>query len=276
MKPLPRRRLGTNGLEITTVGFGAWAVGGGGWAFGWGAAGRRRPRSPRSATRSRAASTGSTPRRSTGSATPRRSSAARSRDIPRAERPLVFTKCGLRLGPETTRWQVVGARLEPGAIRDGVRGVAAAPRRRARSTSTSSTGPTSRGRRVEDSWGDDGEARRRGQGALRSASRTSTSALLERCEALRHVESLQPPFSLIRRDVAARGAAVVPGARHRRDRATARCSPGCSPTASRPRAWRRCADDDWRRRAADFQEPSLSRNLALRDALRAGRRSGTA
>jgi aryl-alcohol dehydrogenase-like predicted oxidoreductase len=31
---------------------------------------------------------------------------------------------------------------------------------------------------------------------------------------------------------------------------------------------RRLAPDDWRRRAPDFQEPNLSRNLALRDALR--------
>src|SRR5215469_1347420 len=30
------RRLGISGLEITTVGFGAWAIGGGGWSFGWG------------------------------------------------------------------------------------------------------------------------------------------------------------------------------------------------------------------------------------------------
>src|SRR5512146_1005247 len=33
---LNKRRLGASGLEITTVGFGAWAIGGAGWAFGWG------------------------------------------------------------------------------------------------------------------------------------------------------------------------------------------------------------------------------------------------
>ena len=33
---LPTRPLGTSGLEITTVGFGAWAIGGGDWSFGWG------------------------------------------------------------------------------------------------------------------------------------------------------------------------------------------------------------------------------------------------
>src|SRR5437773_9677927 len=33
---LPTRPLGTSGMDITAVGFGAWAIGGGGWAFGWG------------------------------------------------------------------------------------------------------------------------------------------------------------------------------------------------------------------------------------------------
>ncbi|VTS02130.1 aldo keto reductase : Aldo/keto reductase OS=Pelodictyon phaeoclathratiforme (strain DSM 5477 / BU-1) GN=Ppha_1923 PE=4 SV=1: Aldo_ket_red [Gemmata massiliana] len=30
------RRLGNSDLNITTIGFGAWAIGGGDWAFGWG------------------------------------------------------------------------------------------------------------------------------------------------------------------------------------------------------------------------------------------------
>jgi aryl-alcohol dehydrogenase-like predicted oxidoreductase len=31
---LSKRRLGSSGLEITRVGFGAWAIGGGDWFFG--------------------------------------------------------------------------------------------------------------------------------------------------------------------------------------------------------------------------------------------------
>jgi aryl-alcohol dehydrogenase-like predicted oxidoreductase len=31
------RKLGDSDLAITPIGFGAWAIGGGGWAFGWGA-----------------------------------------------------------------------------------------------------------------------------------------------------------------------------------------------------------------------------------------------
>ena len=30
------RKLGNSDLNITRVGFGAWAIGGGGWEFGWG------------------------------------------------------------------------------------------------------------------------------------------------------------------------------------------------------------------------------------------------
>src|SRR3989441_3381793 len=33
---LPTTPLGTTGMQITRVGFGAWAIGGGGWTFAWG------------------------------------------------------------------------------------------------------------------------------------------------------------------------------------------------------------------------------------------------
>src|SRR4051794_35922399 len=33
---LATSQLGWTGLEITRVGFGAWAIGGGNWEFGWG------------------------------------------------------------------------------------------------------------------------------------------------------------------------------------------------------------------------------------------------
>jgi hypothetical protein len=69
---LPKRRLGRTDMQITPVGFGAWAIGGGDWAVGWGAQDDKR-----SATRSSAASTGSTPQRSTAWGIPRRSCARR-------------------------------------------------------------------------------------------------------------------------------------------------------------------------------------------------------
>ncbi len=34
---LPRKKLGNSDLDITAIGFGAWAIGGGDWEFAWGA-----------------------------------------------------------------------------------------------------------------------------------------------------------------------------------------------------------------------------------------------
>jgi aryl-alcohol dehydrogenase-like predicted oxidoreductase len=91
--------------------------------------------------------------------------------------------------------------------------------------------------------------------------------LLERCEAVRHVDSVQPPFSLINRAAAER---EIPWcARH--ETGVIVYSPMHSGlltdgfSADRVSAM---AGDDWRRRAQDFQEPKLERNLRLRDSLR--------
>src|ERR671937_1455055 len=91
---LPTRPLGTSGLEITRVGFGAWAIGGGDWSFGWG---------PQDDAASLA-----TMRHAIGLGINWIDTAAvyglghseelvgrLLRDLPLAERPLVFTKGGL-------------------------------------------------------------------------------------------------------------------------------------------------------------------------------------
>src|SRR5438270_1489618 len=91
---LPTRPLGTSGLEITTVGFGAWAIGGGGWAFGWG---------PQDDADSLAAM-----RRALEHGVNWIDTAAvyglghsetvvgrLLRELPAGQRPLIFTKCGL-------------------------------------------------------------------------------------------------------------------------------------------------------------------------------------
>jgi aryl-alcohol dehydrogenase-like predicted oxidoreductase len=99
--------------------------------------------------------------------------------------------------------------------------------------------------------------------------------LLERCEAIRHVDSLQPPFSLIRREVAGReipwcaehGTGVIAYSPMQSGLLTDRFD------AARVAG---LAPDDWRRRSAEFRPPRLDRNLALRDALRPiARRHGT-
>lgn len=92
-------------------------------------------------------------------------------------------------------------------------------------------------------------------------------SLLERCDPIRHVDSLQPPFSLIRRRVAeaeipwceSHGTGVIVYSPMQSGILTDRFS------ADRVAAM---APDDWRRHGSEFQSPKLERNLALRDALR--------
>jgi len=106
------------------------------------------------------------------------------------------------------------------------------------------------------------------QGKVRAAGVSNFSLpLLDRCDAMRHVDSLQPPFSLIRRDA---GAKEIPWcAAH--DTGVIVYSPMQSGiltdgfSAERVAAM---AEDDWRKRSPQFQEPALSRNIELRDALR--------
>src|SRR5216684_836250 len=91
---LPTRPLGSSGLDITTVGFGAWAIGGGGWAFGWG---------PQDDAVSLAAMRHALARGINWIDTAAVYGLGHSeemvgrllRDLPASERPLVFTKCGL-------------------------------------------------------------------------------------------------------------------------------------------------------------------------------------
>jgi aryl-alcohol dehydrogenase-like predicted oxidoreductase len=90
---------------------------------------------------------------------------------------------------------------------------------------------------------------------------------LEACERIRHVDSLQPPLNLIKR-TARRD--VIPWAA---DHGTGVIvySPMASGllTGKYDRAGLdRLAPDDWRRNSPTFQDPQLTRNLALVEALR--------
>jgi len=101
-------------------------------------------------------------------------------------------------------------------------------------------------------------------------------ALLERCERVRHVDSLQPPLSLISRDAAA---SVLPWCVSHATGVIV-YSPMASGILTESFSQARIesmAQTDWRRTADQYNEPALSANIALRDALRpiAARHSAT-
>ena len=269
---LPTRPLGTSGLEITTVGFGAWAAGGGDWAFSWG---------PQDDEASLAAMRHAVELGVNWIDTAAVYGLGHSeevvgrllRDFPEGDRPFVFTKCGLVWDPND-RMAIARQVLRP----ESVRAECVASLRRLgvdRIDLYQFHWPDDEGTPVEDSWAV--MLRLIEEGKVRSSGVSNFDVeLLDRCEALSHVDSLQPPFSLIHREVAAEeipwcnthGTGVI---------SYSPMQAGLLTDGFTAERVETLAPDDWRRRSAEFHPPLLGRNLALRDALRpiAGRHGTT-
>jgi aryl-alcohol dehydrogenase-like predicted oxidoreductase len=119
---------------------------------------------------------------------------------------------------------------------------------------------------LEESWG--ALLRLVEEGKIRAAGVCNfDEQLLERCEAVGHVDSLQTPLSLIARDSA--GGLLQWCAAH--DTAVIVYSPmqvGLLTDSFTTEQIARFEPEDWRRRHPEFQPPKLERNLTLRDALR--------
>ena len=260
---LPTRPLGSSGLSITAVGFGAWAIGGGGWAFSWGP----QDDSDSLATMRHALELGINwidTAAVYGLGHSEEVVGRLLREIPQSQRPLVFTKCGLRwderrpmepaqrvLKPESIRQE-----CEASLRRLGIERIDLYQFHWPDETSTA----------VEDSWGEMVRLIEAGKVRLGGVSNFDVN-ILRRCERIRHVDSLQPPFSLVHRQA---GAAEIPWCAEHGTGVICYSPMQSGLLTDRFGKDRvaKFAEDDWRRRSPEFQEPNLSRNLALRDALR--------
>jgi aryl-alcohol dehydrogenase-like predicted oxidoreductase len=260
---LSTRPLGRTGMDITHVGFGAWAIGGGDWAFGWGA----QDDADSVAAIRHAVSRGITwvdTAAVYGLGHSEEIVGRALREIPEGERPLVFTKCGL-VWDESDRRAAPRRVLEPDSIR---RECDASLRRLdvERIDLYQFHWPDTSGTPVEDSWATMLELIEAGKVRAGGVSNFDVE-LLERCEAVGHVDSLQPPFSMINRVA---GGDVIPWcAEH--ETGVIVYSPMQSGLLTgrftRERA-ESLGEDDWRSESEEFREPRLLRNLELQDALR--------
>jgi aryl-alcohol dehydrogenase-like predicted oxidoreductase len=256
---LPVRQLGTTDMEITRVGLGAWAIGGGGWAFAWG---------PQDDDDSIAAMNRAIELGVNWIDTAAVYGLGHSEEVVgrmlakrgRADRPLIFTKCGLIWGDDP--------------MKDAVRSLAHI--RRECEASLKRLGvdridlyqfhwPDATGIPVEESWRVMEQLVEEGKVRAIGVSNFDAS-LLRKIDAVRHVDSLQPPFSLIRRDAAA---VEIPWCNAYRTGVIV-YSPmqsGILTDSFTAEKVKQMAADDWRKRAPNFQTPRLEKNIALRDAL---------
>lgn len=260
---LLRRPLGATGLQITQVGFGAWAIGGGGWAYGWGTQDDADSVAAIRHAISRGINWVDTAA-IYGLGHSEEVVGRALREVPAGERPYVFTKGGMIPDPARPFEEPVRT-LRPDSIRKEVE---ASLRRLGveRIDLYQFHWPDAVGTPVEESWGE--MARLIREGKVRAGGVSNfTVGMLEQAERVRHVDSLQPPFSLINRQA---GADVIPWcAAHKTGVIVySPMQSGILTDAFSAERVERMSSEDWRRRSPQFQQPLLGRNLALRDALR--------
>ena len=248
-------KLGRDGPEISVVGVGTWAIGGP-WRFGWG---------PQDDDESMAAL-----HRAFDSGVNWVDTAAvyglgHSEEVvgqvvrEHGGELLVFTKCGRpwygREGNEPTydlRPETIRFELEQSLKRLGLDHV---------DLYQFHWPDTETGTAVEDSWATMAELVTEGKVRWAGVSNFDVGRL-ERCQRPRHVDSLQPPFSLIDRRAAAD---VIPWCAANGTGVICH-SPLQSGLLSGGFDAQRARDlpaDDWRRGDGDFNPPGLERNLAL-------------
>jgi len=260
---LPTVPFGGTDMQITRVGFGAWAIGGGGWAFGWG-----EQDDAASVTAIRHAVEAGVNWIDTaavyGLGHSEEVVARALKDLPEADRPYVFTKGGLRWDdadrylPARSSGAEASLRYEVEAslTRLGVERIDLYQMHR----------PADDGTSVEDYWGVFLDLM--AEGKLRAVGLSNHDVTqLDAAEALGHVNSLQPPFNMLRRGAATdvipwcveHGTGVI---------VYSPMASGMLTGAFTADRAARLGPDDWRSGSPDFSGQGLARNLRLVEALR--------
>jgi aryl-alcohol dehydrogenase-like predicted oxidoreductase len=247
-------------MEITRVGFGAWAIGGGDWTFGWGSQDDMDSVAAIRHALARGVNWIDTAA-VYGLGHSEEIVAQALLDIPEADHLNVFTKCGLVWDPND-RSAAPRRVMAPDSVR---RELDASLRRlnMDRIDLYQVHWPAEDGTPLEDYWGVMAELKQEGRVRAIGLSNHNVDQL-ETAEKIAHVDSLQPPFSLIDRAAAQEIAWC-----HEHGTGVIVYSPMQSGLLTGAFSAERVAslpEDDWRKSAPAFTT-DLDRNLALASAL---------
>ena len=256
---MEKRILGNSDLNITRIGFGTWAIGGDGWAYGWGAQDDRES----IAAIHQAVQSGINWIDTAAAYGLGHSEEMVARALAECSqpRPYVFTKCGLC-------WDKNG-KITKRLTADSIRRECEDSLRRLRMEAIDLYQihwPPDKAEEVDEAWGT--MERLQQEGKVRWIGASNFDAIqLQHAQAIAPVTSLQPPYSLIRREVEvtllphceSNGIGVI---------VYAPMASGMLTGAMTRERINRLPGSDWRRRNSDFQEPKLSRNMALVERLR--------
>jgi aryl-alcohol dehydrogenase-like predicted oxidoreductase len=254
------RTLGNSGLNITPVGYGAWAVGGSGWQFAWGS--QDDNDSIAAIHRSLELGVNWIDTAAVYGLGHSEEVVARALKSWSGSRPYIFTKCGLRWDSKGQVQKVLSAESIRREVEDSLRRLSVD----AIDLYQIHWPPDPDSPQLEEGWSTLADLKREGKLGWIGVSNFNVSQL-KRAQAIAPVTSLQPPYSLVHREVEDE---ILPYCL-REGIGVIVYSPMASGlltgAMTRERA-ARLPQDDWRKSNPDFTEPNLSRNLALVDRLR--------
>jgi aryl-alcohol dehydrogenase-like predicted oxidoreductase len=261
---MQKKRLGNSDMELTPLGVGAWAMGGSGWAFAWG---------PQDDDESIAAIHAALDHGVNWIDTAAVYGLGHSEEVVaralqgRSNRPYVFTKCERNWNEKRE--------IVKSLKRDSVRQECEDSLRRLKVDAIDlyQIHWPEPDEDIEEGWGT--LARLKEEGKVRWIGLSNfNAAQAERCRRIAPITSLQPPYSAVSPEIEE---SILPYCVQHGIGVLA-YSPMKSGLLSGKMTKERVAampEDDFRRRAPAFQEPQLTRNLALADVMRSiGARHG--
>jgi aryl-alcohol dehydrogenase-like predicted oxidoreductase len=252
-----KKRLGNSDMDITPLGVGAWAMGGGGWAFGWG---------PQDDRQSIAAIHAALDRGINWIDTAAVYGLGHSEEVVaraiegRSAKPYIFTKCSLV-------WDE-GRKISNSLKADSIRRECENSLRRLKVDTIDlyqihwpNPEPD-----IEEGWS--AVAGLQKEGKVRWIGVSNFNARqMERCRSIAAITSLQPPYSAISPEIEEE---ILPYCQKQRIGVIVYSpmkSGLLSGTMTRERV-ENFPQDDFRKRALNFQEPALTRNLNLAELMR--------
>jgi aryl-alcohol dehydrogenase-like predicted oxidoreductase len=252
------RALGNSDLQLTPIGFGAWAIGGGNWEFAWG------PQDDNESVAAihRALELGvnwidTAAIYGLGHSEEVVAKAVKSWSGPR---PYVFTKCSMRWHADRSIWRSLKA--------DSLRHELEASLRRLQTDVIDLYQIHWPNPEIEIEEGWETLAKFKEEGKVRWIGVSNFNVdQMKRIQKTAPVTSLQPPYSMLRRGIEAE---ILPFAQSNQI-GVINYSPMLSGLLTGAMTAERAATlpaDDWRRRNPEFSEPRLSRNLKLVELLR--------
>jgi len=256
---MKKGRIGNSDLQITTIGFGAWAIGGTGYEYAWGVQDDKA--SIEGIHRALDLGINWIDTAAAYGLGYSEEIVARALKDWSGPRPYIFTKCGLRWDQEGKIFKV----LEGESIR---RECEESLRRLQVDTIDlyQIHWPTDVPAEIDSAWGALAKLQREGKIRWIGVSNFNVEQM-QRAQAIAPITSLQPPYSLIRREIEAE---ILPFC-IREGIGVIVYSPMVSGLLTGVMTRERAAnlpENDWRKRDPEFNEPKLSHNLALVECLR--------